>query len=118
MSFSDLLTSRLTFGRRFNDPQPVPSVATDPWIGRQLTAPSADDPAVTSRLAQVLLPLTTTDASNTATTQNLPLTNLSLTPEQLWAIQASDTSANRALTRRPADEVVAASWIRCTSGAG
>ena len=66
---------------------------------------------MTSRLAQVLLPLTTTDASNTATTQNLPLTNLSLTPEQLWAIQASDTSANRALTRRPADEVVAASWL-------
>jgi uncharacterized protein (DUF1800 family) len=111
MSFSDLVTSRFTFGMRFNDPQPVPS-APAAWFNGQLAAPSADDASVTARLAQVMLPLTTTDATGTATTQSLPLTHLTLTPEQLWAIQAADTSANTALTRRPADEVVAAAWIR------
>src|SRR5271155_1554301 len=104
MSFSDLVTSRMTFGARFNDPQPVPSTATTAWFTKQSAAPAADDASVTSRLAQVLLPLTTTDALGNSTTQSLPLTNLSLTPEQLWAIIASDTTANRALTRRPADE--------------
>jgi uncharacterized protein (DUF1800 family) len=111
MSFADLVTSRLTFGARFNDPAPVPN-APVAWFAKQLAASATDDPLVTSRLAQVMLPLTTTDSTGTATTTSLPLTNLNLTPSQLWAIQATDTTANRALTRRPADEVVAASWIR------
>jgi uncharacterized protein (DUF1800 family) len=113
MSFANLVTSRLTFGYRFNDPQPVPSDPTA-WFKAQLAAPAADDPAVTSRLALVRLPMTTVDTSNTATTVSLPLTYLTVTPEQLWALPATDTSANRALSRRPADEVVAANWIRGT----
>jgi uncharacterized protein (DUF1800 family) len=113
MSFANLVTSRLTFGLRFNDPQPVPSDPTA-WFKAQLTAPAADDPAVTSRLSQVQLPMTTVDASNNATTVTLPLTYLNDTPEQLWAIPATDTSANHALSRRPADEVIAANWTRGT----
>jgi hypothetical protein len=85
MSFANLVTSRLTFGYRFNDPQPVPSDPTA-WFKAQLAAPAADDPAVTSRLALVRLPMTTVDTSNTATTVSLPLTYLTVTPEQLWAL--------------------------------
>lgn len=113
MSFSDLVTSRFTFGARFNDPAPVPSVPTN-WFAQQLAAPATDDPSVTSRLANVILPLTTTDSTGASTTVQSPLIDLNLPSDQLWAIQAADKSANRALTRRPADEVIAANWIRGT----
>lgn len=112
MSFADLVASRFTFGSRFNDPQPVPQSSTAAWFAQQLKAPAADDPAVTSRLAAVQLPITTIDTTGKATTTNLALIDLDLTPEQLWQIKSTDTSANTAYTRRPADEVVAASWIR------
>ena len=112
MSFSDLVTSRFTFGARFNDPQPVPSSSTAAWFAAQLKAPATDDPAVTSRLAQVQLPITTMDSTGATTTTSLPLQDLGLTAEQLWAIRGNDKSANHAYTRRPADEVIAASWIR------
>lgn len=114
MSLADLHASRFTFGRRFNDPSPVGASDPGAWFASQLTAPWADDPAVASRLAQVQLPITTTDGTGASTTVSLPLQDLALSPSALWAIQASDTSANRAYTRRPADEVVAASWIRAT----
>lgn len=112
MSFADLVASRFTFGPRFNDPKPVSQSATASWFAQQLTAPAADDPAVTSRLAQVILPITTLDSTGASTTTNLGLIDLNLTPEQLWQIKSTDKSANTAYTRRPADEVVAASWIR------
>jgi uncharacterized protein (DUF1800 family) len=112
MSFSDLVTSRFTFGARFNDPQPVPSSSTATWFAAQLKAPASDDPAVTSRLAQVELPISIEDSSGAITTSNIPLQDLTLTPEQLWAIKTTDSSLNHAYTRRPADEVIAASWIR------
>jgi uncharacterized protein (DUF1800 family) len=114
MSFSDLVTSRFTFGARFNDPQPVPTSSPSTWFAAQLKAPAADDPAVASRLAQVQLPITTTDSTGAATTASKPLMDINLAPEQLWAIKSTDTSANGAYTRRPADEVIAASWIRGT----
>jgi uncharacterized protein (DUF1800 family) len=112
MSFSDLVTSRFTFGARFNDPQPVSSAAPSAWFAAQLKAPSADDPAVASRLAQVQLPLTVADSTGATTSTKQPLMDLTKTPEQLWAIKATDSSSNSAYTRRPADEVIAASWIR------
>jgi len=114
MSLADLYASRFTFGTRFNDPSPVTASNLSGWFAAQLAAPSADDPAVSRRLALVQLPTTTTDSTGTATTQLLPLQDLGLAPSALWAIRASDTSANHAFTRRPADEVVAASWIRAT----
>lgn len=112
MSFADLVASRFTFGPRFNDPQPVSQSATANWFAQQLKAPAADDAAVTSRLAQVILPITTTDSTGASTTTKLGLIDLNLTPEQLWQIKSTDNSANTAYSRRPADEVVAASWIR------
>ena len=114
MSLADLFASRFTFGTRFNDPSPVTASNLNGWFAAQLAAPSADDPAVSRRLALVQLPITTTDSTGTATTKSLPLQDLGLTPAALWAIRATDTSANHAYTRRPADEVVAASWIRAT----
>ena len=114
MSLADLYASRFTFGTRFNDPMPVTASNYASWFKMQLAAPAADDTTVTSRLSAVQLPITTTDSSNTATTTALPLQDLGLSPSALWAILASDTSANRAWTQRPANEVIAASWIRGT----
>jgi uncharacterized protein (DUF1800 family) len=112
MNFTDLVARRFTFGPRFNDPQPVLPSTPGAWFSQQLKAPSADDPAVANRLASVLLPITTTDSAGVATTTAMPLGDLAKTPAQLWQIKSTDTSANTANTRRPADEVIAASWIR------
>ena len=112
MSLADLVVSRFTFGPRFKDPQPVTPANLDQWQSSQLAAPSTDDPTVLSRLAQVQLPITVTAPDGTSTTQMRGLTDLFKSPPELWAILAADTSANKAETRRPTDEVAAARWIR------
>lgn len=112
MALADLITSRFTFGNRFNDPNPVPSANPTAWVASQLAAPAADDPSVLKRLSAVALPLALTDIAGNSTTQSLPLYDLFKMPQELWSILATDTSTNRGQTRRPADEVIAANWIR------
>lgn len=112
MALADLITSRFTFGTRFNDPLPVPAADPARWVAAQLAAPAADDHSVVSRLSAARLPITLTDSSGKNTSQSVPLQDLFKTPQELWSILASDTSANHGWTRRPAEEVIAANWIR------
>jgi uncharacterized protein (DUF1800 family) len=112
MSLATLVASRFTFGQRLNDPMPVTDANLNTWLTAQLSPPTTDDQSVLNRLNAVQLAMTLTAADGTSTTEMRNLTDLFLSPQALWAIQASDTTANKALTRRPADEVSAARWIR------
>lgn len=130
MSFIDLVTSRFTFGPRFTDPQqstslggsdqfsPIETITLPsindflPWLAAQLNAPTSDDLLVMSRLMQVTLPITFTKPDGTSTIEMRGLNDLYTSSEELWAIFASDTSPGLAESRRPADEVAAARWIR------
>ena len=113
MSFTDLIVSRFTFGPCLNDPQPVTSSGLSSWLAAQLLAPVSDDLVrVVTRLNYVLLPISITATDGTSKTTTRGLTDLFKSSQDLWAILAADTSANRAESRRPADEVAAARWIR------
>ena len=112
MSLTDHIISRLTFGRRFNDPSPPTAATLNEWLQSQLTAPVADDPIVLQRLAAVRLPITLAAADGTSTSQTLPLTFLFSPADKLWANGQADTTANKAWCHRPAVEVAAARWIR------
>jgi uncharacterized protein (DUF1800 family) len=112
MSFTDLAISRLTFGARFAEPSPVTATNFNQWLTAQLAAPVTDDMSVLQQLALVKIPITLTAADGTSTTTLRALNDLFLTSAQLWVIPKSDTSANTAESRRPADEVTAARWVR------
>ncbi|MDR3515093.1 MAG: DUF1800 domain-containing protein [Azospirillaceae bacterium] len=112
MSLVDLITRRFTFGSRFNEPQPLTTSNLNNWLNAQLAAPTADDVSVLQRLAAVQLPITVTATDGTSTTTNRGLTDLFKPSQDLWAILAADTSANKAESQRPANEVAAARWIR------
>ncbi len=112
MSLTDLITSRFTFGPRFNDPQPLGAGNLNPWLAAQLAAPAADDPAVLQRLAAIKMPISLMASDGTTTSQTLPLTYLFKSAPDLWSNAQADTTANKAWSRRPADEVVVARWLR------
>jgi uncharacterized protein (DUF1800 family) len=112
MSFTDLITSRFTFGPRFGDPSPLTSGNMQSWLMAQLSAPATDDSTVLTRLQQVQLPITIEASNGTSVTQNRALDYLFKTADELVAIGQADTSANKAESQRPADEVSAARWIR------
>ena len=101
-----------TFGRRFGDPSPPTDKTLHQWLAGQLAASSADDQTVLQRLAAVQLPITLTASDGSSTTETLPLTYLFKSPQDLWANAQADTTANKAWSRRPADEVAAARWTR------
>ena len=112
MSLADLIQSRFTFGLRLNDPKPVTADNYVSWLLDQLAAPIADDPAVSTRLAQVQLPVTFVAHDGTTTTQNLGITDLFKSSAELVAIMQRDTSANQAMTGWQVQQVAAARWIR------
>jgi uncharacterized protein (DUF1800 family) len=101
---TDLITSRLTFGRRFNDPWPCRDANWQDWLTAQLAAPSADDGAVLSRLA-ALQPTYWTGT----TYAPYPIDHLFKSAADLWLFTISGPRLDQ---QRAYSEVIFARWIR------
>jgi uncharacterized protein (DUF1800 family) len=109
---TDLITSRLTFGYRFSDPNPPSDDKLPDWISAQLAAPATDDAGVLDRLGRVILPITLTNSDGTQHVENRGLTDMFKSRPELWVLSNSTSTPDPAERRRPTDEVIAARWIR------
>jgi uncharacterized protein (DUF1800 family) len=111
-SLADQVTSRFTFGDRFGETDPPTDINRSAWVSAQVAAPTTDDAQVLQRLAAVVLPIVLTNPDGSTHVENRALTDLFKSGPDLWSLSNATATPDPAERRRPADEVVAARWVR------
>ena len=96
---TDLITSRLTFGPRFGDPQPLTDANIEAWLSAQLSAPVVDDPTVVQLFNKIYF-------WPTPVKRTTKITYIFQSASQLWSI--SDWYEGQ----RAFMEVMAVRWTR------
>ncbi|HYC05651.1 MAG TPA: DUF1800 domain-containing protein [Azospirillaceae bacterium] len=116
-SFETLVLNRLAFGPRPGDVAALRQQGFQAWLQQQLAPPAGDDPMTASMVATARLPILYTDpATGDFVVQQLPLSHLTRSTQQLWPLQDFNQNPILARTERPREEVRSATFIRAAYG--